>query len=315
MFRRSTGRLLDYAVGAVAALMGFITPALADKVIVTYSAAQQTAPNFSAICAGTAVCDYGLENFTGWTGSSVFNSSFNDAGTGTINQPSGVTFNGSYTAGPGTTTGSGGEWVSQSQNQYGGVNGQHYPELYGNSTGQVTNKGTGTATFNLALSSTGIPGINYFGVWISALDASNNLVIYDGTTVVAQFNSQILLAQLGACPGSPTNAYCGNPTPQFLGQDSGELFVYVNVYDLNGYITNVAFTDSGSTGFESSNDAVAYLNPVDIVGTVVPEPSSAGLLGVGLFALARSRIRRLRGRRIRTAIPPLASAPKCSDAQ
>lgn len=280
-----------YVGGVLTVLAGLIAPAFADNVVITYSAAGQTAPNFSAICANTTVCDYGLENFSTWTGSSVFNSTFKDAGTGTYNQPTGVSFSGTYAAGAGTTTGAGGEWIRQAQDQYGGVNGQPYPELYGSSASQVTKKGTGTATYTLALSSTGVPGINYFGIWISALDPYNNLVIYDGSTVVAQFNSQVLLAQLGACPGTPTNPYCGNPTSQFSGQDNGELFVYVNVFDLDGYITSVSFTNSGSTGFESSNDAVAYVNPVHVVGTPIPEPGTLGLIAVGLAGLAKTRRR------------------------
>jgi len=289
MFRFKSYSLRLCVVGVLGLLMAMIAPAFADKVVITYSGAKTTAPSFGAICAGITSCDYGMENFTGWTGSSVFNSTFKDGGAGTYNQPTGVTFSGAYSAGTGTTTGAGGEWISQTQNQFGGVNGQNYPELFGNAAPQVTKPGTGTATYNLALSSAGVPGINYFGIWISALDAYNNLVVYAGTTVVAQFNSQILLAQLGACPGSPANPFCGNPTPQFLGQDSGELFVYVNIYDLNGFITNVSFTNGGSTGFESSNHAVAYLSQVNPVGTVVPEPGTLGLVAVGLLGLAKVR--------------------------
>lgn len=108
--------------------------------------------------------------------------------------------------------------------------------------------------------------------------------------MVAQFNSQILLAQLGAC--SSKNSYCGNPISQFLGQDSGELFVYVNVFDLSGYIANVSFTDNGGSGFESTNDAVAYANPLNVVGTFVPEPGTLSVFAVGVAGLARVRRRR-----------------------
>lgn len=287
MFGRNWFLLRLYVV---IALTGLTAPALADNVVITYSAAGNTAPSFAAICAGSGVCAYGQENFSTWTGSSVFNSTFTDSGTGTYNQPTGVTFNGAYSAGTGTTTGSGGEWNSHPQDQYGGVNGGNYPELFGPTASQVTNKGTApTATYNLALSSVGVPGANYFGIWISALDAYNNLVVYDGTNVVATFNSSILLAQLGACPGSPANAFCGNPTSQFSGQDSGELFVYINIFDLTGYITSVSFANSGSTGFESTNDAVAYVSNIHPVGTQVPEPGALGLFAVGLLGLATVR--------------------------
>ncbi len=260
-----------------------VAPTLADTVQITYSSAGQTGPDTASVCAGAAVCDYGLENFSAWTGSSVFVSHYNDAGAGTYSTQPGVSFTGTYTAGPNTSTGSGGEWIKQPQNIYGGVSGP-YPELYGP---QAVGQGNGTASYLLTLAAAGVPGINYFGLWISALDPYNNLTIYDGSSVVAQFNSANLLAQLGSCPGS---AYCGNPTAANKGADSGELFAFVNVFDLSGYITNVTFSNNGSSGFESTNDAVAYINPVHAFGTVVttqnvPEPGTFGILAIALAAL------------------------------
>ncbi len=274
-------------------LAGLPAPASADQVQITYSAAKQVSPDFASICASATTCDYGVENFTGWSGASTFQSTFSD---GVHSTSPGVSFDGTYTAGAGTTTGKGGEWVSSAQNQYGGVSGQNYPELYGNTNGAVTNKGTANPTnYNLAVSATGVPGVNYFGIWISALDAYNDLKVFDGDSVIAEFDSSVLLAELGKCTTPSANAYCGNPTSGYLGKDSSELFVYVNVFDLDGYITNVEFFNSGGTGFESSNDAVAYVNPITVVGTnVVPEPASFAVLGAGLIGLGACRIRRAR---------------------
>lgn len=293
MHRTHANWLRALAVPVLLAMVAAATPALADNIAITYSPAGVYAPNFSStssagICYNTTVCNYGLENFSGWPGGSPYASTFNDAGTGTYNQPGGVAFNGNYTVGANTgTTGSSGAWVPAAQNQYGGVNGTNYPELFGNGSS------TTPANYNLSLATTGVPGANYFGIWISALDAFNNLKLYDGTTMIADFTATTLQAKLGNCTSPSTNLYCGNPTTQFKGQDSGELFVYVNVFDLSGFITNVQFNDTGSSGFESSNHAVAYANPIHVTGAVlIPEPGSAGLIATAVLGLLQRRRRR-----------------------
>jgi hypothetical protein len=286
-----------FAVSLLTATVSALAVARADQTVVTYSVAKTTSPNFtnsaspsSDVCLNASVCDFGVENFTGFnptTGGYTFTTNFTDGG---YSLATGVSFHGSYTNGTGTTTGAGGEWISQSQNEYGGVSGENYPELYGNGAPQVTQTPkTATSTAVLTLTSVGVPGINYFGIWISALDPYNNLTIYDGSTVIATFNSAQLEAELGTCSNPSANAYCGNPTSQFSGQDNGELFAYVNVFDLTGYITSVVLTDASGTGFESDNYAVAYVTPIHVVGTVVPEPSTLAVMSVGIAALSRAR--------------------------
>ncbi len=295
MRRVQAPRLVWAVLAVIAATLGAVLPARADNMVITYSAAGVTAPDFSSnsttgICYNTTVCDYGLENFSGWSGGSPYTSAFKDGGTGTYNQPTGVSFSGTYAVGANTnTSGTTDAWVHSAQNQYGGLNGNGYPELFGNGST------TAPANYTLSLSAGGVPGTNYFGIWISALDPYNDLKIFDGNTVIAEFNSTTLQAKLGNCASPSTNLYCGNPTTQFKGQDSGELFVYVNVFDLSNYITKVEFFDSGSTGFESTNHAVAYVNPIHVTGTVVqvPEPSTLALLVPTLLALGG--LRRLDG--------------------
>ena len=140
-----------------------------------------------------------------------------------------------------------------------------------------------------------MPGVNYFGIWISALDVQNDLRLYDTSgKLLLDFTPGTLIAALGSCPGT---GYCGNPTTPFKGKDASEQFAYVNFFDTSGYFGAVQFYNSGSTGFESSNHAVAYFDPNTPFGTglstvTTPEPPGLAVMAVGLAALAALRRRR-----------------------
>jgi hypothetical protein len=275
-------RWIRAAAVTLAVSAGAIGSADADNIVISYSPAGQTQANFAQLCAGTTVCDYGTENFSEWSGGN-FSSSFT---TGANSLAAGVSFGGQYAAIGGTT---GSQWESVGQNQYGGSGAGNYPELFG--PGAVGGPpGQTESGYQVTLSAAGLPtgaGINYFGVWISALDPFNDLLIYNtASQLIAQFNSPTLLAALGGC-NNGSNSYCGNPTSAYAGDDNEELFAFVNVFDLTGTIGSVVFYDSGSTGFESDNDAVAYINPIHVYGASldVPEPTSLVLLGSSLMGM------------------------------
>ena len=84
--------------------------AKADVVVVTYGAAGTTNANFSSICSGATNCDYGVENFSIWSGGG-FTSNFTDGANSTTG---GVSFSGVYTATDGTTTS---QWKPVASNQ------------------------------------------------------------------------------------------------------------------------------------------------------------------------------------------------------
>ncbi len=249
---------------SVCVFLGVLTPiAFADQLAQTYlqpkveaiSAAQLNPANSSVTPY------YGTEIFDGRTaGSTGFTTNFN---TGTMSGNLGNnitgTFSGSFTIAP--------------HDQYGGAGG------IGNYI--TTSSVTGS---DLQLTHTAaLPGINYIGLQISALDAGNTLTFYRSGVQVGTYGPSNLIQQVGACP-SASNGYCGNPT---TGANSSQQYAYVNFFDLSGYFDEIKFTETCCGGFESDNYTVGYVDTNAVFqATNVPEPSSTATLLAALAALA-----------------------------
>ncbi len=129
---------------------------------------------------------------------------------------------------------------------------------------------------------------SYFGFWWSAADASNEIDFYSGGvggTLVAMFDPGPALASLTA------SGYFGNPNSDFLGQDGGEKFAYMNVYGTNGITFDTIVFHSNL--FESDNFSIST-NPGQTSGTPVgtPEPASLVLFGISAAACFGYRWRR-----------------------
>jgi hypothetical protein len=265
-------RVMTGLTGAVL-LVTAVHGAAAGPVTATYEAAGVQAPNSASICGTTAGCTVGTETFNYVTqaqASAGYTSNFSGT-SGTASA-----YQGTYSA-----------FTVNPADQYGGANGTgNYAVVFG---------GNNPPSYSLTLTNTATGGgVNYFGIYISALDAGNQLQFYDsGNNLIYTFTSQQLIADLGSCAnGHSGNAYCGNPSDYYA--DSGELFAYVNFFDTVGTFSKLVFSEVGGTGagFESDNHAVAYNAALKVSGTsVVPEPAGWTILGVGLFALCRARRR------------------------
>lgn len=273
------------ALVVVAGIMTAI-PAHANNIFVTVRAAGQIAPQFLADGAsGDAICNqaspgakciYGVESFSGLTSAQAqkgFTSTFS---TGQNDFTASQYLTGSYS----------GQLTRIATDQYGGVKGSAaYPAALG------------VQTYSLAIAGHGVPGANYFGLWISAMDATNVLRLHTSDNQTFDFTTNSLQKYI-ATTATP-NAYYGNPTSYFLGQNSGEPYAYVNFFDMDGYVTGVDFSNNAPTGFESSNHALGYFDPLVIPGhqalqqsVPMAEPASALLVGAGLTGLAFQRRRR-----------------------
>jgi hypothetical protein len=229
---------------------------VAGPISVSYSAAGVQTPTASAICGTTAGCTVGYETFSyAPTGNAGSYSSTFSSGTGTASAYTGV-----YSP-----------VQVNPADQYGGAGGDgNYDVVFGSSnTLTVTNTTTGG-------------GVNYFGIWISAADAGNELQFFDSSNnLIYTYTAQDMINALGSCAnGHAGNAYCGNPTTSYY-SDSGELFAYVNFLDTVGTFSKIVFTQNGGGGFESDNHAVAY----NAALSKVPEPASFTLMVVGLVGL------------------------------
>ena len=254
--------------------------AWADVITMTLGAPGQTLPGFAAaaggsgLCAAGAGCSWGTETFSGLAAAAPgpFTGSFTTGGN-TFGPGQGIT--GIFT----------GAMTRQAANSYGGVGGADYPVVFG------------FGSYHLALSTAGLPGVNLLGFWLSALDSGNFLSISTASGATTSLSEATLMQDINAT-ATPT-AYYGNPTAPFRGQDGGEAFAYVELRDETGFFTGVDFINQANTGFESADYAAGYAAPSSSQPVLsssqavvqVPEPASAGLVGVALLGVVLARRR------------------------
>ncbi|MBU3620242.1 autotransporter domain-containing protein [Polynucleobacter sp. CS-Odin-A6] len=114
--------------------------------------------------------------------------------------------------------------------------------------------GTGKYAFQGGTLSLSSP-VNYFGLWISALDA-NTITFYSspGGSSLYSFGTATMRDLVGS--SSATNGYYGNPNyiqlgrPDRFSADGNEPFAFVNFYNTTGTFSYITLTGGG---FESDN--------------------------------------------------------------
>ena len=238
--------------------------ARADSFVVTYGAAGVESADTALLCAGTTVCVVGQQKFTG-------------------------SFNGQ------TDYGTSGAIAGAYTGDYGVVNATQYGGAQGLETYLATFSNTG---YTITLThSASVPGVNYFGFWLSALDSGNQLEVLRDGAVVGIYTPADLRAAVGSHP-----AYFGNPSGTFAGQDVQEPFAFVNFFDLTGYFDQIKIFEAPLIGgYESDNQTVGLFTKVSAASAVVEAPLP--LPGASPFAFAALAAGLVAAHRRRAGVP------------
>jgi hypothetical protein len=153
------------------------------------------------------------------------------------------------------------------------------------------------STYSLDFSQSTDP-VTYFGYWLSALDAGNRVSFFGPhNKLLFTFTPQDVINSINAQPNA--SDYYGNPNGNFLGQDSGEPFVFVDFFaDPGVTFSKVVFNEVNfGGGYESDNHTVGeWLTQgtgtlVTITPAPAPEPAAWALMiaGFGLIGAAMRR--------------------------
>lgn len=148
----------------------------------------------------------------------------------------------------------------------------------------------GVAGYELALSTARTEGVNYFGYWLSALDAGNMLEFYKEGALVHTFTPGAVITSIGSCNPQP-QPYCGNPNDPDPRRVLSEQFAFVNIFFNDGTFDMIKFYEAAGAGgnYESDNHTVGYF--IKQGGNTVPEPATWALFIAG-FGLVGAAVRR-----------------------
>lgn len=147
-----------------------------------------------------------------------------------------------------------------------------------NLVGSYTGQNSQTLTFDSSKT--------YFGMWWSAGDPANQLVFYDGATILASYSTADIIPFL-------SSAYYGNPNN---GLNPNEPYVYLNFTTTGASrITSIEFNCDLFAGFESDNHSV-HDQVIEPPGNTLPTVPATGstltmlLMGVCFITLVGAKL-------------------------
>lgn len=137
-------------------------------------------------------------------------------------------------------------------------------------------------------------GLNYFGLWWSALDPNNVLNFYDGQSLVFSYTAALFRGALDALPRGERGAYFGNPfDPPGRRRNAHEPYAFVNFLSTDRRFDRVEFVQTSWGGFESDNHTVGLIQATGGPDpAAVPAPAGLLLFGTALVALGAALARR-----------------------
>jgi hypothetical protein len=135
--------------------------------------------------------------------------------------------------------------------------------------------------------------VNFFGLWFSALDATNSLSFYQtgNSTPVYTFGASEFQALVGNCPGT---GFCGNPNTNFLNDNHAQQYAFLSFISTGGSFNSVVISEGNTGNFEADNLTVGYVSDPTAIGSVfTPEPGTFVLAAFGgiLFLAHKRRFR------------------------
>lgn len=190
---------------------------------------------------------------------------------------------------------------------YKSLNGSNVQINNSDSYGGAGNNGRYAVAFNSTPYSLKLDqSVDYFGFWLSALDAGNTVAFYSGDIKLFTFDADDVLNAVQHSPAASIGDYFGKPgtgVTRYDRQDASEPYIFLDFFANNGFKFNrVDFAEQPTYGggYESDNHTVGFYKTmgtgtqVPLLASVsaVPEPATWAMMIVGVGAIGIAMRRR-----------------------